>query len=398
MKIKDILYISSLSSERLIDEIHEKTGGNPGYAAQKFNRLLVLGLIGNDIKTIVLSNPPITPELGGFWYNNREIEKGVTYRYIPFVNKAFIKHVFVFTYTFFYVVLWGIKHHKNKAIVCDVLSISACMAALMASKIVRVKSVGIVTDIYDKIVGRKVKGIKKFKKYLAGKLQAWYSTSFTHYVLLTEEMKYVVNPRKAPYIVLEAVCDDSLVTPSIVAKNSVPIVMYAGGLDEKYGLKALVDGFREIDRDDIRLVIYGSGPYAEELKRVCSEDKRVSYKGVVSNNEIVQAEQEATLLVNPRFTKGDFTRYSFPSKNMEYMVSGTPLLTTKLPGIPSDHYSFVYFFDEETAHGYGKKINEIVSLPKDILEEKGKNAQAFVSANKNYLVQSKRIINLLEQN
>ena len=398
MKINEILYISSLSSERLIEEIHEKTGGNPGYAAQKFNRLLALGLIGNDIKTIVLSNPPITPEVGGFWYNNREIENGVTYRYIPFVNKTLIKHVFVFTYTFFYVLLWGMKHRKDNAIVCDVLSISACMAALMASKIVCVRSVGIVTDIYDKIVGEKAKGIKLFIKKLAGKLQAWYSTSFTHYVLLTEEMTNVVNPKNAPYIVLEAVCDDSVVTSSNVAKAPEPTIMYAGGLDEKYGLKALVDGFREIDREDIRLVIYGSGPYAEELKRVCSEDKRVSYKGVAPNNEIVQAEQEATLLVNPRFTEGDFTRYSFPSKNIEYMASGTPLLTTKLPGIPSDHYLFVYFFDEESAHGYGEKINEILSLPKEVLEEKGKKAQAFVSTNKNYIIQSKRIINLLEHN
>ena len=50
------LYISTLSSERLIRQLHEHTGINPGYAVQKFGRLLVKGLVANglDVNTFLL--------------------------------------------------------------------------------------------------------------------------------------------------------------------------------------------------------------------------------------------------------------------------------------------------------------------------------------------------------
>ena len=44
----NIIYISSLSSNKLINNIYEKTGQNPGFAVQKFSRLLVSGLIQNN--------------------------------------------------------------------------------------------------------------------------------------------------------------------------------------------------------------------------------------------------------------------------------------------------------------------------------------------------------------
>ena len=47
------IYLALLSSKHLIDKISADTGLNPGYAGQKFNRLIVEGLTKNgvDIKT-----------------------------------------------------------------------------------------------------------------------------------------------------------------------------------------------------------------------------------------------------------------------------------------------------------------------------------------------------------
>ena len=56
--------------------------------------------------------------------------------------------------------------------------------------------------------------------------------------------------------------------------------------------------------------------------------------GCVTNDEIVRLQCEATLLVNPRPSDKEFCKYSFPSKTIEYMASGTPVLMTKLPGVP----------------------------------------------------------------
>ena len=65
----------------------------------------------------------------------------------------------------------------------------------------------------------------------------------------------------------------------------------------------------------------------------------------------------ATLLINPRFSNEEYTKYSFPSKNMEYMASGTPILTTKLPGMPKEYYEYIYLFEEESIEGMKNKMS-----------------------------------------
>ena len=127
-------------------------------------------------------------------------------------------------------------------------------------------------------------------------------------------------------------------------------------------------------------------------------DSRIKYMGIVSNEQVVAAEKQATILVNPRLSNQEFAKYSFPSKTSEYMVSGTPLVTTKLPGIPDEYFEHLYLFEEESIEGFAKKMQEILSLPYTELRQKGRDAQEFVLKNKNNIVQTKKIINFFTQN
>ena len=137
-------------------------------------------------------------------------------------------------------------------------------------------------------------------------------------------------------------------SPSLSRKESPRVCLYAGSVCALYGLPELVEGFRKADLPNARLVIYGPGDYVEELKAICAEDPRVEYGGMLLSSQVVEKEMEATLLVNPRPTDEEYVKYSFPSKTMEYMASGTPVLTTRLPGMPAEYYPYVEFIDEET--------------------------------------------------
>lgn len=87
---------------------------------------------------------------------------------------------------------------------------------------------------------------------------------------------------------------------------------------------------------------------------------------------------KAALLVNPRPIKPEYTKYSFPSKNMEYMVSGTPLMTTKLPGIPKEYYPYIYLLEDESPEGIARRLNEILNISMIERNEKAKEARKFV--------------------
>ena len=76
-------------------------------------------------------------------------------------------------------------------------------------------------------------------------------------------------------------------------------------------LQTLVEGFLAADIPNARLDIYGPGDYVEELEAIAHKDSRVFYGGMLLNTQIVEKEQEATLLVNPRPTHEEFVKFSF---------------------------------------------------------------------------------------
>jgi glycosyltransferase involved in cell wall biosynthesis len=114
------------------------------------------------------------------------------------------------------------------------------------------------------------------------------------------------------------------------------------------------------------------------------------------NSQIVEKEQEATLLVNPRPTHEEFVKYSFPSKTMEYMASGTPVLTTILPGMPKEYHPYVFLLEDESAEGICRKLKEVMSLSDEDLFRKGSEARKFVLEQKNNVIQGKKILDMLE--
>ena len=143
--------------------------------------------------------------------------------------------------------------------------------------------------------------------------------------------------------------------------------------------------------------VYGPGDYVEELQQIAAKDPRVFYGGMLMNSEIVEKEMEATLLINPRPTHEEFVKYSFPSKNMEYMASGTPVLTTKLPGMPKEYNPYVFIIEEENAEGVAKALKQVFSHSDEALYQKGLGARDFILTQKNNVVQAKKIIEMLNQ-
>jgi len=105
--------------------------------------------------------------------------------------------------------------------------------------------------------------------------------------------------------------------------------------------------------------------------------------------------RDADLLLNPRPTNIELAKYSCPSKTFEYMASGTPVLMTKLPGLPEEYYPYLYFFDEESVEGFSKTILHVLSISEKERYEKGRMAQEFLKNCKDSGTQVNRVIEFL---
>lgn len=388
----EIIYIASTCSKSKYMEYVESKGQRVSQQAQKYNLLLAQGIVKNGAKVKLISSRPINRNLDKrLWFGpEKETEEGIDFSYVPFVNYPLLRNLFVFFGVFFRVLFSSCKR-KNTAVMCDALNIVATLAALIASTARGFKTVGIVTDV--PCYFSNMENIPLYQKFNLAIMR-----KFKGYLLLTEQMSDIVNPKKRPYIVLEGHADESMVNIEnrLDKKADKHICLYAGSLERIYGIESLVKGFINAGIPDTELHIYGNGDYVEDLKKLSKQYDNVKYFGIAPNDEIVEAELHATLLVNPRPTNEEYTKYSFPSKNMEYMASGTPVLTTRLPGMPKEYNEYVYLIDEENEDGVCEKLKEILSQPKEVLHEKGMRAKEFILKEKSNVVQAEKLIKMVK--
>lgn len=391
--ISRIFYVSNTCAEKTYKEISSASNRLLAQQAQKFNKLIMEGLVCNNTEVICLSGRPVNRLVSkkAFYNYMREQDCGVQYVYMPFLNFPVIRQIMIFIGAFLYI-LHNAK--KNDCVICDVLNFSNSCSALIASRIIRIPAVAIITDVPGYMSYQK----SNHNMRLIDKIQLEVINTYSGYVLLTEKMNDVVNLHNAPYIVIEGVSDPAENEHSnrIEAKFKPRVVMYAGILDQKYGVTLLVDAFKHNELSDYNLHIYGSGDAEQYILEAAKLYSNIFFFGVVPNDRIVAAERRATLLVNPRPTSEIFTHYSFPSKNMEYMTSGTPILTTKLLGMPKEYLEYVYILEDESEIGIVNRISELMELSKGQIHERGLNGKDFVIQFKSNTKQAERILNMFE--
>ena len=382
-----IVYAVTTCSDRVYKQLFDKVKTKPAFQSQKYHRLLIEGLAAG-AKVDVVANPPVNRSVLSekLVCLPREEEGGACYHYIPAIRNPIVKAAAVGLGTFFRT-LFLIR--KDSAVIVDGLNRVTALSAMLAARMRGKPCVGIVTDLPDMLSG------SRFSKGLAN----FVIRHCTHYVLLTQAMNDYLNKTGKPYVILEGHADITMAEkiPSMEKKTSPRICFYAGGVSKQYGLGNLVDGFRNADIPNAQLHIYGPGDYVKELQKIAEEDSRVFYGGMLLNQEIVEKEQEATLLVNPRPTNEEYVKDSFPSKTMEYMASGPPVLTPVLPGMPKEYYPYLFLLEDETAEGIAQALTELLTKSDEELFEKGRGARAFVLDQRNNLVQAQKIIQMLSQ-
>lgn len=393
----NILYISTSMDEDLIAKIKLKNS-NYSIAAIKYADLIRKGLENN--KSIVLTNvfsPTFTtwPHVKTFLFFNRRQLSG---KYISFINLPFLKQ-FTMSFSVFVKTLgWVLKNKRKEKNIIILSSIQLpFLLGTFFLKLWGVKIVSFVPDLpqYQYGYTRDRNIIRRFFTPLYIKICNIFIYAIDYYVFITKQMVTLFPHR--PFTIMEGLVDLNDSSSIECPEEHAFIVMYAGSLHETMGIRLLLDAFEQME-ENMELWIFGTGDLqslVEEKAKIC---KKIKYYGRVSNNDIIRYEQKVDLLINPRFSSQEFTKYSFPSKLMEYMLSGTPVLTTRLPGISEEYNDLMYFIEDETVEGVRKSIIECYRKKPEEFQRRGRDTKKYVLENKNCNVQIDRIINHIVQN
>lgn len=261
---------------------------------------------------------------------------------MPCVNNPIIKQVLYLIRSFFYGLIWAYRNRKDGALVTDILCGPITKGSALGARIAGIPVNGIVTDLPNMLTFDKRDS--KVKQFLR-RLSINPFKLCTHFTPLTEQMCEVINKKCKPYVVVEGLVDSEMKTATrFLHEDGKRHICYTDQICEQFGVKTMIEAFMKVESENDVLDIYGPGALSDRMPDYTGRDNRIVYHGCVPIEEAVKAQLSAYLLVNPRPSNEEFTKYSFPSKNVEYMVSGAPLLTTKLPGMPAEYYEYVFLF------------------------------------------------------
>ncbi|MCR5449559.1 MAG: O-antigen ligase family protein [Solobacterium sp.] len=373
---KHICFFTNAVEEDTYRKIFTKSV-RPGQQSQKFNRLIAEGFKLNGNKVTCCTAVPVSAAIAD--YLIKKIKDHDIYHYSLSINIPGIKNIWNALAAFFYVMF-----AENAAVAVDTLSIDNAAGALLASKLRGFRSTGIVTDLPEHFSGDQT----------FSKIVYWIIRRCDSYVFLTKYMDERLNPKHKPWIVMEGLCDAQTVPEQ--AGERTRSMIFAGEIDPENGVLNLADAFLAWGYHGYDLYFYGNGKAMDTLKEKTKDDPHVHIMGLILNRELVEIMKNASLLLNPRPVHQDFVKYSFPSKVMEYMHTGTYHASTRLACIPDEYFNYIGDLGDGSPEDILKFLKAFENMPAGEMEEKGRQAQSFVLAEKNNRKQAGRIAELLE--
>ena len=222
------------------------------------------------------------------------------------------------------------------------------------------------------------------------------------FILFTKAMADYLHIDERKFIVMESVIDGTtyktLGQEQSANKKKLSVV-YTGALGVPNGVAKLIEMMRHIQRNDFNLIVTGRGSLTEKIKEAAKEDDRICFMGTVPKDDVFKYQSQADVLINPRSDSDDpiVTKYMFPSKLMEYMLTGNAVLTYKMSGIPEEYYNYVFVAEDDTPAGLANALNSVLDLSEEERKKRGMAARHFILENKILEVQSKRIVGFLNK-
>ncbi len=399
-----IFYFSTVCSNAEFEKIVKNSKKKPSASAQLFEQSFLKGFIGrSDAELEIHSFVPVSAFPTGdrlfikkkTEYFNSEIKT----TWLSAVNIQLIKQITFAASAKSALKKWLIKNNgdKNKCVVIYSLYPPVSKVIIELCEKFGCKCFVFIADLPKlAMTNTSTSGIRKLFSKMYRSQAVDLQKGFDGYIYFTEQMKDEVAPDK-PYTVIEAVCNPNLFdTVLSVEKSNKKAIMYAGMLYKKYGADLLVNSFLKLE-GDYELWLFGDGDYVSEIESAQKLDSRIKYFGRVSHSEILKYEKRASLLVNVRNCEDEYTKYSFPSKTVEYMLSETPVLSSKLQGIPDEYYDYIYSIDDISQEKLTNKFIEILSQSELTLSNKGKSASSWIREQKNCNKRVEQLLNFLNE-
>ena len=216
-----------------------------------------------------------------------------------------------------------------------------------------------------------------------------------NFVLLTAQMADALGIDKSRCSIVEGICTEKF--PNVNKSNdSIKRIFYAGTLHKRFGILRLLDAFSQIKEEDYRLIICGYGDSVDTIREAAEKDRRIEFKGQLHREAALNLMMQSSVIVNPRGNDEIFTRYSFPSKNIEALSSGIPFVAYKLDGISDEYDEYINYPIDDSIGALAYTLKTVCENADNTYMLRAESARDWVVKNKNPRNQARKLLELIE--
>lgn len=261
------------------------------------------------------------------------IDKKIFARMVPFVNIIGIKHFTRFIGTLVSVIQWVFRN-RNCHRVIMLYGVQSCKiwGVLLGQILAPCTIVPVLTDDIGISLDWENKIIKNMRRIDVNLMKVGLKR-VNGIIALTPKLAQKLAPGR-PVLIVPAIHNsrsELLTTMNGIHDDGSFSIVYTGRLSHKFGINLLLETFIRADRPNWRLMLTGWGELESTVQEFTQTNPRAHFLGVLSSEKIRQLYRLADVLVNPKLTSTSIAEFAFPSKIVEYLTTGKPIVSTNLP-------------------------------------------------------------------
>ena len=394
------LWIGKYASEKIFQEMAQKGYKDPAAQVSQSNIIHALDELNVKLDTLNAYNVP-------YKYTDKYVKEQVWSRTgyskdvsIGYRNIMYFSHIIRTWKLKLAAKKWIAENSSEDSITILVYGMQSSLlaAAIEIKKRLYNSKIYLMVPDLPQYMDMDMSILKKMLKQLDWLKIKYQMESVDGYILYTKNMANFLNIPDDRWILMEGSIKLNEYKKTIAPKCQKKriSVMYSGMIDKKYGIEELLKAIELIGNENYEFWFTGMGNAVQAVIEQSKTDSRIKYLGFLpSRGALLEKQRQATMLINMRLSTEEGSAYCFPSKILEYMATGRPVLTFKIKGIPDEYYKYLIEMKSTSPEDIVNAIKFVAQCPEEKRNQIGNIAKDFVVNNKNALIQTKKILNFI---
>jgi glycosyltransferase involved in cell wall biosynthesis len=203
--------------------------------------------------------------------------------------------------------------------------------------------------------------------------------------------KCFTDCRLQPLLHLDGGVESIRFSPNVIpTKDKKRAVLYSGVMNKYGGVDLLLKAFKLVEDSSIELWLCGKGEN-DEIRCAIEQDARIKWYGLVTDDRLIELSEIASAFINPRPVNLPASAGNFPSKILEYLSYGKPVISTWTEGLSPEYKEVLVVLENATPECLAHTVENVLAWDIAARQVTANKIYEFMNSKKLWSIQAQRL-------